>query len=959
MRFKDHWNLDSLVDFNSYVENLHNQSIVRRNWLIEEIDDKMATSETGIILIAEMGYGKSSIVSNIVCAEQSSDWYVIRKHVLTYHFCRYDSIRSTNAAYFIRNIASAIVSRYPELGNFILMDEIANDILFGLRCSEDPVSCLEKGILNPLQNNWNSYQLIIVIDALDECNSEDKNNILQLLFKQIDNFPQNIKFIFTSRNIEQVVSKFRGLHFIELSRFSKENEKDIIEYIEKISQISKPEMNLLTKVSRGNFLHVKLYLQSCEKSRNCDFKKIPSSLEKVYQINFERAFDTQSCLFEELRPIFEVLCTMTKPLKENQILKVANITPENRRKTERMIGNELGHFIITSDGYLSFLHKSIADFLTCSSRKHLRFFVHKENGHKLFGAYLLNLRNISESDLVDVVHHVAMSRNEEWQNILIHRFAKQILNYTNLPLLFYLHEAVTDFNSYATTHLLLKITIMQYINDTDDRHMSAAFIAASHGNEQALKCLLDYGADPYFQVPFPYTIKRRFLTDIVHKCKYIYFCGYNILHIASQNGHIQVVQMLVERFNDFILFTRNDMNLTAFDLAAENGHIAIATYLLNKNNSFANFISLHHAAENGHSSIVNLLLQYGLKDNCVPCNGSIFWIPSSHGRIQQDYRIKYANLINVKYISFYDDWYLITCDTALNAAVRNGHLKVVELLLNEATNTLNCTAFDGKTPIMTAVQYNQNTVVRLLLNVKVDFTARCRNDIFPKRRAMYSLDKSELNNLTRERCGNVHAEDEFQKAVTTIPEIYDFLSEFDGQHIPKIKLSRANAIKCNGKVSPMHNILQNDRGKFWMYSNTDSLKTVLSDFSAKYLDLCVDSKGYNVLQRAVIGGNIAAVKYLIEKGMTVQVLSRKGYNLLYLGMLDAPVSQYDRMPLYYHDSNHFRLIQDIWTTGNVTQHVSTVDYSETLGYILNVMFELSNTDLDYLNTITDIQNYCQ
>lgn len=64
---------------------------------------------------------------------------------------------------------------------------------------------------------------------------------------------------------------------------------------------------------------------------------------------------------------------MTKPLKEDQILKVANITPENRRKTERMIGNELGHFIITSDGYLSFFHKSIAYFLTLSTRKYLFF----------------------------------------------------------------------------------------------------------------------------------------------------------------------------------------------------------------------------------------------------------------------------------------------------------------------------------------------------------------------------------------------------------------------------------------------------------------------------------------------------------------------------------------------------------------------------------------------------------
>ncbi|VDI47598.1 Hypothetical predicted protein [Mytilus galloprovincialis] len=165
MRFKDDWNLDSFVDFNFYVENLHNQSIVSRRWLISKILEELATSEKGIILTAKMGYGKSSIVSNIVCAEHTSDWYAIRKHVLAYHFCRYDSIRSKNPAYLIRNIASAIVNRYPELGNLILSDDIAHGILYGLRCEIDPISCLEIAILNPLRNKWKNYQFVIVIDA--------------------------------------------------------------------------------------------------------------------------------------------------------------------------------------------------------------------------------------------------------------------------------------------------------------------------------------------------------------------------------------------------------------------------------------------------------------------------------------------------------------------------------------------------------------------------------------------------------------------------------------------------------------------------------------------------------------------------------------------------------------------------------------------------------------------------
>ncbi|CAG2189083.1 unnamed protein product [Mytilus edulis] len=393
MRFKDYWNIDSLLDFNYYVENLHNKSIISREWLFGKIYEELATSEKGVILVADM-------------------------------------------ASFIRNIASAIVNRYPELGNSILSDDIASDILFGLRCSEDPISCLENAILNPLKNAWKNYQFVILIDAVDECNSADKNNILQLLFKQIDNFPQNVKFILTSRNIEQVLSKFKSLNEIELSSFRNENKNDVTEYIGKNSHLTNFQMNLLTNVSGGNFLHVKLYLESCKKSKNCDFRNIPSSLEKIYQMNLERAFAMEPRLFEELMPIFEVLCTMTKPMTEEQIYEVANISPANRRKIERVIGNELGHFLIFSDGNLSFLHKSIADFLTCKSRKHLRFFVNKENGHTLFAAYFLKSPYISESDLVDVVHHVAMSENDEWKNVLIHGYTKLMFNDTELNFVF-------------------------------------------------------------------------------------------------------------------------------------------------------------------------------------------------------------------------------------------------------------------------------------------------------------------------------------------------------------------------------------------------------------------------------------------------------------------------------------------------------------------------------------------
>lgn len=200
---------------------------------------------------------------------------------------------------------------------------------------------------------------------------------------------------------------------------------------------------------------------------------------------------------------------------------------------------------------------------------------------------------------------------------------------------------------------------------------------------------------------------------------------------------------------------------------------------------------------------------------------------------------------------------------------------------------------------------------------------------------------------------NIYAKDEFQKAVSNNPDIVHLFAEYEGPNIADIIFSRENIINCKGKVSPLHIIIQNDRGKFWTYANKNSLSKLLEHHSAK--KLCLDNKGFNVLQRAAKGGNIEAVRYFIEKGMDVTVLSRKGDNLLYLAIVNSPVSENEIVPDYYYISNRIFVRQYILEKSNETQEYlqeeqenGTVDFSETLGYIFKVLFELSNTDLETL-----------
>ncbi|KAJ7372356.1 hypothetical protein OS493_019803 [Desmophyllum pertusum] len=94
--------------------------------------------------------------------------------------------------------------------------------------------------------------------------------------------------------------------------------------------------------------------------------------------------------------------------------------------------------------------------------------------------------------------------------------------------------------------------------------------------------------------------------------------------------------------NGAFISTVNDVHLTALQIASENGHLGVVKALY-KAGADADQTALHHAAANNRLEVVKYLLQIGVKDKCMRCDGSFYWLKTTH-RLQCQVKMAYITI---------------------------------------------------------------------------------------------------------------------------------------------------------------------------------------------------------------------------------------------------------------------------------------------------------------------------
>ena len=173
-------------------------------WVLKEIEDFYANVEQAsraLVITALPGLGKS-VLAAVACRNARE-----KGRLGACHFVQQIDSQCSNPRVVIESIAlhlcDAIEGFKEQLHSQLLplkpdirkkLDELNLNALF---------SVLIKELLTAMQSSLTEKSRVVFIDALDEIEPSSRNEFITVLLSNLKNLPKGIKYILTSRPLEQ------------------------------------------------------------------------------------------------------------------------------------------------------------------------------------------------------------------------------------------------------------------------------------------------------------------------------------------------------------------------------------------------------------------------------------------------------------------------------------------------------------------------------------------------------------------------------------------------------------------------------------------------------------------------------------------------------------------------------------------------------------------------------------
>lgn len=370
------------ISSDSRIFQLLKKGLVGRAWLVEAIEQWRNGDRASRLfwIMGAPGVGKSAFAAHLA--------HYGRDKVIAVQFCEYDKPDHRNAHRIVRTLAFQIATRLPDYRKLLLtLPEITE------LDRKNPSELFDYLLADPLRHaiDGGRERCLIVIDALDEASGEGRNELVEMLARNVPRLPDWIGIVVTSRPENDVIAPLQGLNPVVLDAATESNRADIRDYLRR--ELASPLRNRpdadrlveqILEKSEGVFLYVESFCDDVERrylslDRPAAF---PQGLGGIFFQYFQRQFPELEKFRKGVRPALRAILAAREPLPVEILQRLFNWQDEELRDFARSLGSlfpvatEGGHEVIKP------YHKSLADWLG-NETKSGRYFASVSEGNRI------------------------------------------------------------------------------------------------------------------------------------------------------------------------------------------------------------------------------------------------------------------------------------------------------------------------------------------------------------------------------------------------------------------------------------------------------------------------------------------------------------------------------------------------------------------------------------------------
>lgn len=726
------------------------------DWVTKKIEfTEWRASEGGLLWISG-GPGLGKTMLSIYLTEHLSSYFssLEQSYYSTYFFCDAKDNTRNNAVAIVRGILFQLLKQKGDLIEHVRSGyEVQREQLFQPGSFEALWD-----IFLDMTSALRDSQVYCILDGLDEC---EPNSLEPLLIKlsKITTTSPLMKIIILSREYPRCLEVSLGQS--SRIRLDPDAETEISEglylYIStRVAELSRnkqypPELTksvkkTLKEKSMGTYLWVSFVIKDLCTMEISDveetLRQLPRGLNALYERILEQIEpDHRDLTLDILR-----WCTFAVELLQLEELAAAlRIQPTELLDSTAVLRGKLtycGHFINITGDFATLVHQSARDFLTgrISDSRAVPWFslsnVELEHS-RLTSACIVCICDSYEVLLrCDMSPLLSSQRNTVRGCVCPTEFARYACRHwcTHFSSSGQQISKILDEYPQFFSNKSQLLKDWPFIIPFSTSLNGVASIAAIFGLPDLLQQHLEDGG------------VRLYLKDLFAARK-----GLTLIHIASAQGHLPIVEMLIK--NKFCINNKDKDGNTPLYYAAEGGHFTVVKTLLTNgahiDRGHEGRTPLFAAVRHNNHEIAEHLLISGAKSNDTNLQSSpmgaaiissnielvkllIRWGADAHYRDRDGWStLGKALYVNSELLVFFlKRWTKRFCDkpsrfrdivdfgktTALHVACRGGDLPAIHLLVDPKWSLdLNFQDENGNTALYLAVEYRKSEAVKLLL----------------------------------------------------------------------------------------------------------------------------------------------------------------------------------------------------------------------------------------------------